>query len=185
MLTVSPGCSRQRRCSRWRASCGKPGCLDRLRRAQLDAAALAMMSPVGIAPPRLGWTGPCAPLRTVTTGPSRGAISAVICARVSVCRDAVHAAPSWVIWALPRRPADRLVAVWGKQASAYSLASTGWWGGPCDGLGEGTTGERRDQGDAGGADSGWRRWSATRSSRRRPSPAFLQIVRAGRPGIGV
>ena len=69
MLTVSPGCSRRRRCSRWRASCGKPGCLDRLRRAQLDAAALAMMSPVGIAPPRLGWTGPCAPLRTVTTGP--------------------------------------------------------------------------------------------------------------------
>jgi hypothetical protein len=53
--------------------CGKPGCLDRLRRAQLDAAALAMMSPVGVAPPRLGWPGPCALLRTVTTGPSRGA----------------------------------------------------------------------------------------------------------------
>jgi hypothetical protein len=57
--------------------CGKPGCLDRLRRAQPDAAALAMMSPVGIAPPRLGWPGPGAPLRTVTTVPSRGAISAV------------------------------------------------------------------------------------------------------------
>jgi hypothetical protein len=56
--------------------CGKPGCLDRLRSAQLDAAALAMMSPVGITPPQLGWPGPCAPLRTVTTGPSRGAISA-------------------------------------------------------------------------------------------------------------
>lgn len=33
MLAVSPGCSRRRCCSRWRASCGKPGCLDRLRRA--------------------------------------------------------------------------------------------------------------------------------------------------------
>jgi hypothetical protein len=41
MLTVSPGCSRRRRCSRWQACVASLAAFDRLRRAQLDAAALA------------------------------------------------------------------------------------------------------------------------------------------------